>query len=396
MPYFFVSPSDDNYRQRTSAHNLDLIYNIHSITKVLFRHNLPSLADFKSFLRSSKNIVVIHYISPKEIHELAVMKGDIKDKIRQEFKNNNVIDCKIHLHKYLKMIENALNYELRLSSPDSMASQDQFTIIKYWCVNMSELTTPEETAIKMGLGPRDNVNIIIVNWRGMGSKSVVKNSAKGTHLNNRVAMINPCIHYFNSWKNLISYSPQIIKTSEQFTSSLGLLPGDIFAAVHIRSEKLGLREPRMPGVTTVCFAELMRVKNNLSLKYPSLRFIYITDYGPYSSDTCKKCRGSIDIKKYLKKLGIHPTYFEPALFNVTIDNGVAAAVESQFLSSANFLFLLGGGGYQNLIANRFQEKKRKMTASNKQKILFKVCSNDSDINRLFKLQNSSNFISAGT
>lgn len=337
-----------------------------------------------------------HYLSPKETHELTVMKGEVKTKVERGFKQGSIIDCKDHLSDYRIMIENAFNHELSTSRL-SLSSQKQFRVDKYWCINMTDFSTPHESAEKMQLGVSGDMSLIIVNWRGIGKRHVVKNSAKGIHLNNRIAMLNACKQHLGiSWRNLISYSPPVVQVARQFATSLGLSPTDAFAAIHIRSEKLGLREPRLPGVTEACFAELMRLKDSLVRERPSLKMIYITDYAPYSSDTCKNCRGARDIKIYLHQRNIYNTYFDPVRFNVTLDSGFAAAVESQFLASANFLFLCGGGGYQNQIGTRFLDLKRKMTTDFGHKNIFRVCNDDEDISRLLRLDSSNHLTPPGT
>lgn len=391
---FSVSPIDDNFNESRSAHSLDLIYDIRSLNNVLLRKKFSPLADFDQFLQySSRNVVVAHYISPREARELAVMKGDVGNKIEQGFKGDNIIDCREHLTGYLTMLERAINSDIstRSVSLQSRHSMDKYHIIKYWCINMSVFSTPQESAAKMEIGSDEDVTIIIVNWRGLGSKQVIKSSVKGLHMNNRIAMFNTCKqHIFINWKNILTYSPLILQTARQFAASLRLKQEEIFAVVHIRSEKLGLREPRLPRVTEACFEELMRLTQNLAGSHPLMRFIYITDYGPYSSDTCRKCRGSKDVKRFLHKKNITPSYFEPSYFNMTNDTGFAASVEAQFMSSASFLFLCGGGGYQNQIATRFQILKRRRSSVTKtsgdarEKGIFKVCNDDNEIHTLLR------------
>ena len=358
---------------------------------------LPRLETFERFLsRAKREVTVAHYISPKETHELSVMKGRVKVQVEQGFAQSPVIDCKDHLSNYRQEVERALNQELSSSS-----SMQRFRVTKYWCVNMSDFSTPKESAERLGLGGSESLTLVVVNWRGLGKRQVVRNSAKGLHLNNRVAMFNACRHHLSlAWRNVISYSPLVLHTSRRFAHSLGLsFPNSpppsssssssslalaaastgthTHAAIHIRSEKLGLREPRMPGVTKACFEELMRLRDALAAENPALRFVYVTDYAPYSSDTCRKCRGSKEIKKLLLGRNIHTTYFDPSRFNVTLDKGLAAAVEAQFLASADFLFLCGGGGFQSQIATRFLESRGKSATR-----LFRVCNDDQDITRV--------------
>lgn len=369
--------ADDNFRITHPAHDLNLIYDDDSLTQILSSHHLPPLADFATFSQQAfREVIVIHYISPKESHELKVMKGMIKEKIQQAFKKDSVADCRHILYNYSKMIEDSLNHELVLWNGDP------FHIVKYWCVNMSHFNTPSENAAKMGIRSKGDVTVVVVNWRGTGSKQFVRGSAVGVHINKRVALINSSCGHYISWSSdqAVKYSPQVLQTAARFTQSLGILPGDMFAAVHVRSEKLGLREPRLPGVTLACFRELTRLKNTLASKYPTLKFVHFTDYGPYSSDTCRKCRGGREIWRYLKEGGVTPKHFDPVQFNVTVDNGFAAAVESHFISSASFLFLCGGGGFQTQMATRFRMAKHQADDAN----IFRICSNDSDITRLLK------------
>ncbi len=380
MPLFnlhIISLPDDNFKQSTLAQSLDLIYDTNSLKESLLHYQLPQLTDFKTFINnSSRDVTVAHYISSKEAHELNL--GQSREKIEVDFKENSIINCKGHLYRILVMIEKALNSELE---QQGLPPNDRFRIINYWCVNMSDFNTPHNSAARMELRPEENVTLVVVNWRGMGSKRVFR-SIKGDHLNNRIAMSNSTCKHYGS-KNVIAYSSHVMQAYKLFRASLGIKEGAQFAAIHIRSEKLGLREPRIPGVTAECIKELMRLKDVLALEKPLMRFIYLTDYNPHSSDTCKNCRGSRYVKKYLHKNGITATYFEPSHFNMTLDNGFAAAVDSQFLASANFLFLCGGGGYQGQISARFHKLKQQGTDSNSgEKKLFHVCNEDKKISKL--------------
>jgi hypothetical protein len=354
------------------------------------KYRLPKLATFESFLHhASRDVIVVHYISPKETHELIVMKGEVKEKIERGFKVQPIVNCNDHLSSIRNTIEVALNTELA-SYQSPMPTHNQFRISRYWCVNMSAFSTPQESALRMEFGS-GNATVIVINWRGIGKGKFVKNSVRGTHLNNRIAMFNTCRHHLTfSRSNMINYSPLVKQAAQHFSASLGLSPGDKFAAIHIRSEKLGLREPRIPGVTVACFDELMRLKEMVTKEHFVRRFYYFTDYGPYSSDTCKRCRGSKDIKQFFQDRGILITYFDPAKFNVTVDSGFAAAVESEFLASASFLLLCGGGGYQNQISTRFEELKYRTHSNDKEKAIFRVCSEDRDIHKILKI-NRRNF-----
>ena len=361
-----------------------------SFSQHILKLNLPRLANFKTFLQHApRDVIVAHYISPKETHELVVMKGSVKSYLQHKFKQDPVVECKYHLLSYSNMIETALNRELNSHPPlTPVTSHGQFRVAKYWCVNMTEFSTPQRSAVKMDFGVSKDVTVVILNWRGVGKKQVVTNSAKGLHLNNRVAMMDACRHHLGmQWRDMITYSPTVLEASRLFAGSLGIAPTDAYAAVHIRSEKLGLREKRLQGVTQTCFEELLRQVGRLAQKHPSLKFVYITDYGPYSSDTCRKCKGAKEVYKHLLNRGIHTVYFDPAQFNFTVDSGFAAAVESHFLASASVLFLCGGGGYQGQISARFLSTEHNTLTTNDGGNIFRVCSDDNDVSKLTKPSN---------
>ena len=386
--YIFVA-TDDNFNRTEEAHLLDIIYNITSFNQVLEMNRFKSLSTFDNFLRySSRNVVVVHYISPRETRELPVMKGKVGDAIQAEFAKDYIVNCQEHLRDYLQMLEDSMNDEANSDSKVDSSSGGDYRIIKYWCVNMTYSSTPQESAMKMGIDAEDDVTIVVVNWRGLGTKRVIKGSVKGKHNNNRVAMFNSCKNYsFKNWRNLVTYSPGVSLAAKYFRQGLALKESDSYAVVHIRSEKLGLREPRMPGVTATCFQELERVTSTFAKKHPKVKFIYVTDYGPFSSDTCKKCRGSKDVRRFLNRRRIIPRYFNPSHYNMINDTGLAAAAESQFMSSANYLFLCGGGAYQNQIATRFQKQKRHRfggSAGHGKKRIFSICNDDGDILALLK------------
>jgi len=385
--YIIFFATDDNFNRTEEARPLNLIYNITSFNQALEINRFPSLSSFDNFLRySSRNVVVIHYISPRETRELPVMKGKVGEAIRAGFAKDYIIDCQEHLSDYLQMLEDAMNDQASSDSykVDSSSGGD-YRIVKYWCVNMTYSSTPQESASKMGIDAEDDITIVVVNWRGLGTKRVIRGSVKGKHNNNRVAMFNSCKNY-SFRRSLIAYSPSVSLAARHFRLGVALKEGDSYAVVHIRSEKLGLREPRMPGVTATCFQELDRVTSMFVKKHPKVKFVYITDYGPFSSDTCKKCRGSKDVRRFLYRKHITPKYFSPSHYNMINDTGLAAAVESQFMSSANYLFLCGGGAYQNQIATRFQEKRHKFgrSAGHGKKRIYSICNDDSDILELLK------------
>ena len=357
---------DDNVHVRSPAISLDVIYDCKKLNSVLNRHGLPHLATLDDFLAlSTRGLIVLHFIPEKLAHELPVFMEEAP------FKESNIVDCGLQLKEYSAALLTALSAENAQGPP--------FYIDKYFCVNMSHITTAESLAADIGITGTSNLSVIVFNWRGTSDKVFVHSSARGHHLNNRIMMANVCSdEVFLTYENLITHSDAVTIATKQFLERLNL---NDYLAVHFRSEKLGIREPRFPGSTMKCFRETINVYNSILRTHsprPSSLFLY--DFGPYSSDTCKNCKGGNAMKRLFKQEGIEAVHFDPLLVGAINDSGFVAAVEMNMLASAKYLVLCGGGAFQNQAAMRFLKNSAEM---GKQR-LFQVCVDDTGTRKTMK------------
>lgn len=366
------------------AEDLELIFNTKSLNNALEYYEIPKLSLLRTFIEQApREVTVIHFVAYKEVHELPVLvKGTVGRALQAEFEQSSVVDCKTLLPDYVQLITEHLNDEVTRLSLNSPEWYPNFKIVKYFCVNMSVLTTPESLASNVRLRPSDhNETVVIVNWRGIATQSILLNTAKGAHINNRIAIDSTCRDKrLSARQSTISYSSLVLKTTKSLLKN-SRLSGVEYAAVHIRSEKMGLREPRFPGSFNDCLHKLKLAIKRMAASKPNVTFIYITDYGPYSSDTCKHCRSGERILDWLRKQGDHQLQFDPLQYDLPVDSGLAAAVEANVLASARYLFVCGGGAFQKQVTTRFLRKHRFGEAGNS---LFRVCTEDSDFVRVNK------------
>lgn len=368
---------DEKIDNPQPAHKLDLIYDTVKLNSLLVKHKLPSLTNFVDFLLfASRQLIVVHYIPINEVHELKVMTHRNGSQIRSELKRDSVVDCFSYLKGYRDQLTKSLNEELRAALIRGL----QFTVLKYVCVNMSVLMTPQQLSAKVGIPSSGDVSVIIVNWRGTSKNTVISNSAKGTHLNRRISMADVC--QVNRISALISevlpHSSLVSKTVGAFANSVGLSAGEEFIAIHLRSEKIGLRESRFPKAIVSCIREIMTVRTQLTKTHPDMTVVDLTDFGPYSSDTCKTCWSATVAQKMYSKLGIKPVHFDPTLFDVPVDRGFASAVDTELLASASYLVLCGGGAFQSQVARRF------LASGKTDDRLIQVCVTDSAVGDVLK------------
>jgi hypothetical protein len=330
---------------------------------------------------SSREIIVIHYIPLNEAHELKVMTKWNGSRIRSALKYDSVVDCTPYLQGYQAHLTKTLNRELQAAS----IRGPQFNIVKYVCVNMSVLTTPPKLSAKVGIPPKGDVSMIIVNWRGASKNAVITNSAKGAHLNKKVSMAGVCRR--SNVSRLISdalpHSKLVSQTAKHFMRSIGLKPDQKFIAIHLRSEKIGLREARFHRALNACIDRLTAIRTELTIAHPNLTVVDMTDFGPYSSDTCRSCWSAKMASDKYEKLGIEPVHFDPAHFNVPVDRGFASAVDVELLASSSYLVLCGGGAFQNQAAVRF------LKSGKTKDRLIQLCTTDGQVRDILKSKPSS-------
>lgn len=381
--YIFVFLLDENNKTAGSAQNLDLIFNMDSFHKVIEDFELPRLVNFHDFLRySTREVVVLHFIPLKEVHEIPVMIGNTGKRLSAALQVNSVVDCMYLLRDYRINLTTALNAELPGSKP-------QFTIVRYLCVNMSRLTTPKELAFQAAINMNGSLTVLAVNWRGTSQSKMIQRTAAGSHLNNRVAMKSSC----KAAGKLINHRPimhsdRVRETARRFAKTIGIGHGVKYIGVHIRSEKLGLRDNHVPNTSSTCIHKALTTKDELLAKEKThnISVVYTTDYGPYSSDTCRNCRGGRRVMRMLSGSGMKEIKFNPSLFSLPVDSGFVAAVESELLASANTLILVGGGSFQNHIGKLFLEYNNSSGNHNR---LFEVCTTEKSTKKVLK-QSSGN------
>ena len=347
-----VTHADEKLHTPQPAHDLDLIYNTEKLNTLLMRHHLPRLIKFDEFLQySSREIIVVHFIPLNEAHELKVMTKWNGSRIRSALKYDSVVDCAPYLQGYQAHLTKTLNWELQAASVQG----PQFNIVKYVCVNMSVLTTPPKLSARVGIPSEGDMSLIVVNWRGASKNAVITNSAKGAHLNKKVSMAGVCRR--SNVSRLVSdalpHSKLVFQTAKHFMRSIGLKPGQEFIAIHLRSEKIGLREARFHHALNACIDKLTATRTELTIAHPNLTVVDMTDFGPYSSDTCRGCWSAKLASSKYEELAIKTVHFDPASFNVPVDRGFASAVDVELLASSSYLVLCGGGAFQNQAALRF-------------------------------------------
>ena len=337
---------DDNFNVSERAVNLDIIYDRDDLDRLTESIGLPAMAEFREFLTTSmRGLTVVHFIPQKFAHEVDVLKGT-----QLSFEESSVVYCEAHLKWFVDAILQSLTEETGDIGVPS------FYIERYYCASMGHMLTPQDLAHKVGLSLRadQSSSVLIVNWRGMSDDSYFV-GAKGTHSNNRILMSN--VSHRVPFIPIAQHSESVLQAAKWFIQYLGLTPGG-YVGVHIRSEKLGLREPQVPGNTRKCLIRTLQVVRELaSAQQANSTTVFVIDYGPYSSDTCERCKGGMAASRFLSERGIVTVSFRPKEIGAPEDHGFVAAVETSMLERAKALVLCGGGAFQQQLKKRYLRRR---------------------------------------
>lgn len=359
---------DDHIDEVQEALSLSAIYDMESMDAVVTELGLPALVTFEEFIKyAHRTLVVAHFVSEKAAHEIPVLQGPVKEYLEDKFVNNNVVDCHTQLTGFSDELLSRLNREAMRYKVST------FSIEKYFCVNMSQHTTPQELATKMEIHNKNSdVSVIVFNWRGSSEKAMLTAGPRGRHPNNRLIISAPKLPNHS----IIRHSGRVSAAATQYMKHLDLTGN--YLAINFRSEKMGLRENRFPGNTRKCMESVLRLRDHIVTKVTSLRTVIFTDYGPYSSDSCLKCKGASIVSKELAKAGegFTPIHYDPVAHGEVGDRGFAGAVEMEVIASASFVILCGGGSYQNQVAQRFLKGQESDPGVQR---LYMVCTDDASV-----------------
>lgn len=330
---------------------LDLIYDVPKLHRLICSYGIPPFASLRSFMvDAERDLIVVHFIHAKQARDMNLLSSSSAEEVRSLMKGKSIVECS-DLPSVKQLSVNITN---TVNNVALRYNVSPFRIVRYICVNASHTIQLSELITKAGL--QDRFSLITVTWRGMSEASLVKNSAMGEHLSQRVHMAGVTIQH--------PLSPSIVQmpvsSAVQGNASLLLLDRTgtrAFIGIHFRSEKLGQRNNRLPGFFKKCIEQALNLRDNLILmEKNSMRAMVFVDYGKQGSNSCRNCRGAKFLKRDLRERRITPVHFDSQRHNAVSDAGFAAMVEMSALSKAKHLVLVGGGAFQKQTALEFKSQ----------------------------------------
>ena len=342
--------ADEKWRSNLSSLPISVLFDSSHFMNMPCLYNLHPLVDFDEFiLKGIRYVTIFHFIFERDIREKPVLEGMAGAEIKERLKTDVIFVCDdiLPIHVMKNDIIKSLNSEAKKhNSPP-------FKLLRYFCIDGSIQTTPNQLA-KQTLLSETSFSLLVINWRGLRGSVTVKSSAKGEHKSQRQFITNTSsTNHPTALKNIVYPSIYVLNNASYFLADVS--GGEEFVGIHIRSEKLGLRETRINDFVPLCLREAIKLRDQLRQSTRNQKSIVITDSGLYGSDSCKFCKGAKRTKEFLDVYGIKPVWFNPTRYHAPIDSGFVGLVEMNTLLQSQHLILVGGGAFQKQLAMRMRE-----------------------------------------
>ena len=323
-----------------------------SILKACFNSDTLNFHTFTNFLlHASRNFIVVKFITRRKM--LQGMENDIEEC------SVDLKSIEVRLNSLVKQVEGIAveksepGYFKGVSSicvksiPDEPTSfQKVAEFIRNWMNKQIDLP-----AMSKHFSPQ--FTVIIPEWRSYLNQ-------KSNHYYFDPSLGESNLTKSCKWKST-PFTPYVMTEAETMLIESGL--SRPFIAVHLRTERASQPEIEYGhrGFMDRCInnfkitLEKIRRERNIGLE----NVVYIHDGGPYGSDSMWESRRKAFnyLISKMTELGIRNIHYSPKPNNSTgVDKGLAQFVELQFLVSADVLILMGYGGYQYTLTQRFLSK----------------------------------------
>ena len=332
----------------------DIIFNETEVNEILHQKGQPPLVEFQKFVHDSvRDLTVLHFFyNGEDLKYFSKIAGNAvatRNGLISQLKNDFVIDCcqSPYVKKIMKLFLTSLNAKL--------PRRQWFNVSNCFCINASHPTDPDILAQRCGISYDGSYTVVMNNWRGVTGSKELRTTPKGVVNNFRLFVPKfDSSHLLNPARDVYPYNSIVRLYAMHFRHDL--VRSSDFVAVHIRGEKLGLRDKWIPGYFMSCWQKVLTVlQTNILRPSNTTTVIFFTDS---NSLTChSNCRGARLVAEVFKQEGIKQVQFNPYSYGSPVsDKGLVAVVEQSLAAMAKHLVLLGGGSFQAQLRARFKSQ----------------------------------------
>ena len=228
-----------------------------------------------------------------------------------------------------------------------------FSANNCFCINASHPIDLDLLAQRCGLSYDRSYTVVMNNWRGITGRNELQSTPKRS--TNNFRMLVPefdSTRVYHPARDVYPYNSNVRSYAVEFRQDL--VKSSDFVAIHVRGEKLGLREERIPGYFKSCLQKALTILRTELIK-PNTTVMFFSDS---NSITChSSCRGARLVAKVFEQEQINQVQFDPYKYGSYIsDKGFVAVVEQSLAAMAKDLILVGGGTFQAQLRTRFKSQ----------------------------------------
>ena len=330
---------------RFCSSNISLfsIYDEATLQADLQASHLPQLKDLDTFMtRSYRSLILIHpiYLSYSCSTCYDSLGGNL---VGPQLQNDSIIECSF----VEEIAEIQDDFLTELNELAIEYNVENFTVFATYCIrswssyNGNNLIT--EWKIK------DNTSVVLTTWRGLINSGGVR-----TKINNVPSFNKMPVDGLKVSELVITYTRRFLQI---------ITSGRPFIGIQMRSEhfRFTLRDKFKRKLLWKCFSKISKIRNKLQDENPNLTSLHFWDLGQWGSAFGNFEIDGKPMQDFIQKTVLeNGTYlineYNPLIYGGPDDAGFASLVETEAVSEAKYLIVIGGGSYQARIVKAFIRK----------------------------------------
>lgn len=330
---------------RNCPSNISLfsIYDEATLQADLQASHLPQLKDLDTFItKSYRSLILIHpiYLSYSCSTCYDSLGGNI---VGPHLQNASIIECSF----VEEIAEIQDDFLTELNELAMEYNVENFTVFATYCIrswvpyNGNNLITEWKI--------NDNASVVLTTWRGLINSGGIR-----TRIDNVPSFTKMPVDGLRVSKLVITYTRRFLQIVTR---------GRPFIGIQMRSEHFRsiIRDRFKRKRLWKCFSKISKIRKRLQAEDPNLTSLHFWDLGQWGS-----AFGNFEIDgkpmQYLIEQTVleNGTYqineYNPLIYGGPDDAGFASLVETEAVSEAKHLIVIGGGSYQARIVKTFITK----------------------------------------
>ena len=319
------------------------IYDKNTLQADLQASHLPQLKDLDTFMtRSHRSLILIHpiYLSYSCSTCYESLGGNIVAPLLQ---NASIIECSF-VEEIAEIQDDFLTTLNKLAIEYDV---ENFKVFATYCIRSWAPYDGNNLIREWKI--KDNTSVVLTTWRGLINSGGIR-----TRINNVPSFNKMPVDGLKVSKLVTTYTRRFL----QIVTS-----GRPFIGIQMRSEhfRFIIRDKFKRKLLWKCFSMISKIRKKLQDDDPDLTSLHFWDLGQWGSAFDNFKIDGIPMQNLIEQTVLeNGTYqineYNPLIYGGPDDAGFASLVETETVSEAKYLIVIGGGSYQARIVKTFIRK----------------------------------------